>query len=223
MRKFIIIIIVLVIVFIAMVIHKNITVNKDTINIEEIEKIEKYINQIYLEKEIVGESLPRFDNINNANEKWIWEVTEKNIEDDQIHYEQIQEKSKEIFGENLQKEFPKEGTEYLTYNEAENTYEGITSEIDNQGSLFLLNKIEKIQDGYEIDLIEYLEDYSAMLKEEPEDYIIIKNLNEEEISRTMSSDEEEGINIVKRNLDRFSSKKIILKIKDEKIYIQEVR
>ena len=223
MKKFIIIIIVLVIIFMVMVIHKDITTKKENVNIQEIEKIEKYINQIYLEKEIVGESLPKFENINNANEKWIWKVTEKNIEDDKISYEQIQEKSKEIFGDDLQKKFPKEGTEYLIYNQAENTYEGTTSEIDNQGSLFLLNKIKKIQDGYEIDLIEYLEDYSAMLEEKPEDYIIIRNLDGEEISRTTSTNEEEVINIVKRNIDRFSTKKVILKVKDEKIYIHEVR
>ena len=72
-------------------------------------------------------------------------------------------------------------------------------------------------------MIEYLEDYSAMLEENPEDYIIIRNLDGEEISRTTSTNEEEGINIVKRNIDRFSTKRVILKIKDEKIYIQEVR
>ncbi len=216
MKKFIIIIFVLVLLFIGIIVSKNVLAKKNQIGIKEIEKIENYINQIYLEREIVGDSLPCFENLNEANEKWIWEVVKKNLEDDKITYEELQKKEKELFGENFEKEFPKDGTDYLTYNKEENHYEAIPSEMDNQGSFFLLNKIEKVQDGFEVNIIEYLEDYSEM------DYIIIQNLNKEEISRTSSSNEEEAIEIVKRNIDKFTNKKILLKYKNEKLTVQKV-
>ncbi len=215
MKKFIIIIFVLVLLFIGMLISKNIIAKKNQVGIEEVEKIENYINQIYIEKEIVGESIPYFESINKAKEKWIWEVVKKNLEDDKITYEMLQEKAKELFGEDFKLEFPKEGTDYLTYNAEENYYQDIPSEMDNQGSFFLLNKIEKVQDGFEVEIIEYLEDYSEM------DYIIIKNLNQEEISKTSTQKSEEGIEIVKRNKDKFTKKKILLKNKDQKLAIQK--
>ena len=130
MKKFIIIIVILAIIFIGMVIHKNLAIETTNITIEEVLKIENYINQIYLQKEIVGESLPYFENVNNANEKWIWEV---------------------VFGQDFTKKFPKEGTEYLKYNEQEKLYEIIVTESYDQGALFLLNNIEK--EGYKVELV----------------------------------------------------------------------
>ena len=158
MKKFIIIIIFLLVIFFGMFFYKNIAIKEKNVNVQEVEQIENYINQIYLEKEIVGETIPCFDNINEANEKWIWEVVKKNIEDDKITYSQLQNKAKEIFGENFKKEFPKEGTEYLKYNQ-EGFYEPIEAQVDENGTLFLINKIEKIENGYEIELVEYIEDY----------------------------------------------------------------
>ena len=61
-----------------------------------------------------------------------------------------------------------------------------------------------------------------MLSEEPKDYIIIRNLNGEEISRTSSSNEEEELDIVKRNIEKFSKKEVLLKKENEKLYIQKV-
>ena len=107
MKKFIIIIVILAVIFIGMVVHKNIAIETTSVTIQEVSQIESYINQIYLQKEIVGESLPDFENINDANEKWIWEVVKKNTEEDKISYEQLQEKAKEIFGQDFTKEFPK--------------------------------------------------------------------------------------------------------------------
>ncbi len=221
MKKFIVIIIILIIIFIGMIIYKNTSI-KSSITIQEIEQIENYINQIYLEKEIIGEPIPYFENINQADEKWIWEVVEKNIEDDKITYEKLQEKAQEIFGEDFTKKFPKEGTEYLKYNQTENIYEIEENEIDEQGTLFLINQIERTKQGYEIELVEYLEDYSPILEENSENYIIIRNLEQEEISRASGSNQEEEIDIVKRNIDKFSKKKILLKEKDGKIYIGKV-
>lgn len=222
MKKLIVIIIILVIIFVGMVVYKNVMVKNSNINIQEIERIENYINQIYMWKEITGEAIPDFENINQANERWIWEVVKKNIEEDEPSYKQIQEKAKELFGQAFTKEFPKEGTEYLTYNEQTNQYEAVPVELDQQGDLFLLNTIKKTKTGYEVEIVEYLEDYSPMLKEEAENFVIIRNLQEEEIGRISGSAEEEETELVKRNIDKFSKKKIKLKVENEKLYIEKV-
>ena len=221
MKKLIVIIIILAIIFVGMIVYKNIVIKTENITILEIEKIENYINQIYMWKEITGEALPCFEDINQANERWIWEVVKKNIEDDELAYEQIQGKAKELFGQDFTKEFPKEGTKYLTYNESTNRYEASEIELDQQGDLFLLNKIERIKGGYEVEIVEYLEDYSPMLKEEAEDFIIIRNLEEEEIGRISGSIDEET-ELVKRNMESFTKKKIRLKLEDERLDIEKV-
>lgn len=222
MKKLIVIIIILAIIFVGMIVYKNVAIKANNISIQEIEKIENYIHQIYMWKEVTEEALPYFEDINQANEKWIWEAVKKNIEDDKPSYEQIQEKAKELFGEDFTKEFPKEGTEYLIYDEQTNQYIAIEPEVDQQGDLFLLNTIKKTKEGYEVEIVEYLEDYSPMLKEEAEDFVIIRNLQEEEIGRITGSAEEEETELVKRNIDNFSKKKLQLKTENDKLYIEKV-
>ena len=222
MKKLIVIIIILAIIFVGMIVYKNVAIKANSISMQEIEKIESYINQIYMWKEVTEEAMPVFEDINQANERWIWEVVKKNIEEDEPSYEQIQEKAKELFGQEFTKEFPKEGTDYLTYNEQTNQYKAVTVELDQQGDLFLLNAIKKTKDWYEVEIIEYLEDYSPMLKEEAEDFIIIRNLQEEEIGRISGSAEEEETELVKRNIDRFSKKKLQLKLENDKLYVEKV-
>lgn len=222
MRKLIVIIVILVIVFIGMAVYRNAFIKASNISIQEIEEIENYINQIYMWKEVTQEALPCFEDINQAKERWLWEVVKKNMEEDEPSYQQIQEKAKELFGSAFVKEFPKEGTEYLTYDEQNNQYKLVGVELDQEGDLFLLNKIEKIKEGYKVEIIEYLEDYSPMLKEEAEDFIMIRNLVGEEIGQIRGATKEEEIELVKRNVDRFSKKKITLNRQDGKLYIKKV-
>ncbi len=222
MKKLIISIVILAIIFIGMLIYTHMAVETNDISLQEIENIENYINQIYMWKEITGDAIPIFEDINQANEKWIWEVVKKNIEEDKPSYEQIQKTAKELFGENFTKEFPKEGTDYLHYQEQTNQYETIDVELDQQGDLFLLNTIKKTKQGYEVEIIEYLEDYSPMLQEEAQDYIIIKNLQEEEIGKITGAVEEEETQLVKNNIDKFSKKKMLIRKENEKLYIERV-
>ena len=103
MKKLICVIIILLIIFIGIFYYKNIEKKTENVSMQEVEKIENYIDQIYLEKEILGEPIVYFNDISEADEKWIWQVVQKNIEDDKISYEQINQKAKEIFGEDLKK------------------------------------------------------------------------------------------------------------------------
>ena len=112
MKKMLIIIFILTIILIGMIVYRSRSVsNSEQVTITEIENIENYISEIYMWQEITNEALPTFDNINNANELWIWEVVKKNLEEFELDYQQIQDKGKEIFGEDFKKEFPKEGSQ----------------------------------------------------------------------------------------------------------------
>lgn len=222
MKKLIVIIIMLAIIFIGMIVYKNIAINSsNSISIQEISQIETYITKIYMWKEITGQALPNFEDINQVEDVWIWEVVKKNLEDYEFFYEQIQEKAKELFGEKLTKEFPKQGTEYIIYDEKVDKYYAIGMGLDQLEDSFLLNEIQKTQNGYAVEIIEYLEDYSQTLNEE-EDFIIIRNTKEEEIAKINNQEEEKVKEIVKNNVDKLNRKMIILKQENEKLYIEKV-
>ena len=221
MRKLFIIIIILVIIFIGMIVYKNMVINtSDNISIQEINQIETYLTKVYMWKEITGEALPNFEDINQVNDIWIWEVVKKNLEDYEFSYEEIEEKARDLLGEKLTKKFPKEGTEYIIYDQLKNKYYAIGMGLDQLEDLFLLNEINKIQDGYEVEIVEYLEDYSQTVNNG--DPIIIRNINEEEIGRVNSTEEEKVKEIVKSNLDKLTRKKVILRKDNEKLYLEKV-
>ncbi len=229
MKKMIVIIIILLMIFVGMYIYKQsrITNKQNTeVSVEEINKIETYLQKIYMWREITGDALPVFDNINDAPDVWLWEVVKKNLEEYQLTYQQLQDKTKEIFGDDLQKEFPKEGYEYMEYDEKTDTYYAIGSGLDNQEDVFLLDKIQKNDNGYTVEIVEYLEDYSEGYETTDEEYNIqIKNLNDETIGEVKSTESETNIQqFVKDNIDRFSKKEVNLK-KDENgnIYVTSVR
>ena len=219
MKKLIGIIIILVIILVGMVIYKNNVIKTNHVSLEEIEKIENYIGQIYMWKEITKEALPCFEDINQADDRWIWEVVKKNLEEYEFSYEQVQQKAKELFGEAFKKEFPKEGTEYLMYDELSNLYYAVGVDLDQQEDVFLLNKIELVENGYEIEIIEYLEDYS---QETEEKQIKIRNIEGEEIGEVSSNNEIEAKELVRNKSEQLSKKKIWLKQEDGKLQVTKV-
>ena len=95
MKKMIITIIILAIIFIGMVINRQIE-QANEIKIEEIQLVENYMEKIYGWSEITNQALPEFDNLNEANTKWLWGIVRKNIEEEEITYETINEKVKEL-------------------------------------------------------------------------------------------------------------------------------
>ena len=227
MKKLIVIILILLVIFIGMYVNRKIEINNKTVSVAEVEEIETYMQKIYMWREITEQALPIFDNINNANDIWIWEVVKKNLEEYELTYEKIQEKAKEIFGENFTKTFPKEGTEYLVYDEQKNVYNAIGMGLDQEDDCFLLNKIEKDKEQYKVEIIEYLVDYSEFgieTENTEEKNIKIKNLKEETIATIKSTeDESKIIDLVKENADKFTKKEIVLnKNNENKIYISSV-
>ncbi len=195
------------------------------------------MSKIYMWKEVTGEALPVFQDINNAPEQWIWEVVKKNIDVyDEITSTDIETKAKELFGEQFAIEFPNKGNS--SFELQENVYQATNIELDTDNDCFFIKTIKKTKQGYELEVIEYLEDYS----EEPEDMqfvneenqesgqdvefaIHIKNLNGEEIT-TVKNIEGQGkiIEKVKEEIEKFNKKKIeLVKGNGEKeIYIKSV-
>lgn len=226
MKKLVAIICVLLVIFIGMYINKTKS-NQKMVTASEVEKVEEYISKIYMWKEVTEEALPEFSNINEAPDLWTWEVVKKNLENYELTYEEIQQKATELFGKQFTKQFPKEGTEYIQYDEQTNKY--ITSGIglDSLDDSFLIKNINKNKNEYDVEIVEYLEDHSnsAGVEDEDEIYdIYIKNLNQETIATIKSNEgETKAIETVKENIDKFTTKTIkLIKDSDGNIYVREV-
>ncbi len=218
MKKMLVIIVILAMILVSMIIYKNIAINKNkSVNVQEVEQIEEYISKIYMWKEITKEALPTFENINNANELWLWEVIKKNLETYETTYEEIQQKGKELFGEKFEKQIPKEGNDSFYYDKESNKYLATEIVLDEEEDSFLLKDIEKEGEKYKVKIIEYIEDYSE------ENKVIIRNLKEEEIGRVSTTDSETKIKeIVKNNKERFSQKNIEIKKEKDNLVIEKV-
>lgn len=218
MKKMLVIIVILAMILVSMIIYKNIAINKNkSVNVQEVEQIEEYISKIYMWKEITKEALPTFENINNANELWVWEVIKKNLDTYETTYEEIQQKGKELFGEKFERKIPKEGNDSFYYDKESNKYLATEIVLDEEEDSFLLKDIEKEGEKYKVKIIEYIEDYSE------ENKVIIRNLQEEEIGRVSTSDSETKIKeIVKNNKERFSQKNIEIKKEKDNLVIEKV-
>lgn len=211
MRKMLIIIGILSIIFFGMIAYRKLEVkNSTTVNAGEVTQIQSYIEKIYLWKEVTKEALPTFSDINQANDKWIWEVVKNNLDDYEISLEEANKKVKELFGKECNKQMPKEGNSSFIYNEESGKYEATGVELDNKQDTFLINNITKTKDRYQVEIIEYLINHMN------ENNITVENTNEESLGTVGNSANDTKIqDIVKQNKSRFTKKKITLKKESE--------
>ena len=218
MKKMIIIIIILATILISMIIYKNTATGAtNQVNVQEIQKIEESISRIYLWKEITNEALPVFGDVNNVSDLWIWEVAKKDLEQYEVSLEEIKTKAKEIFGEEFNKQFPQEGNSSFEYDEITNKYYPTEVILDQMEDSFLLNKIEKTDEGYLVEIIEYLQDYTNV------DKVIVRNTEQEVLGQVSLTDSETKIQeIVKNNINRFNKKKIYFKVQNNNLIVQKV-
>ena len=227
MKKLVAIICILLVIFVGMYVNRSKS-NQNLITATEVEKVEEYISKIYMWKEITGEALPKFDNINDAPDIWTWEVVKKDLENYELTKDEIQNKATELFGNQFAKQFPQEGTEYMQYDEKLGKYISTGIELDTLDDCFYIKNIRKTKDGYEVEIAEYLEDYvnSLGVEDENEIYeIYIKNLNEETIANVKNTEgETKTIEVVKENLDKFTTKTVNLKKNSNgNIYVESVK
>ena len=227
MKKLVAIICILLVIFVGMYVNRSKS-NQNLITAIEVEKVEEYISKIYMWKEITGDALPKFDNINDAPDVWTWEVVKKDLENYELTKDEIQNKATELFGNQFKKQFPQEGTEYMQYDEKLGKYISTGIELDTLEDCFYIKNIKKTKDGYEVEIAEYLEDYvnSLGIEDENEIYeIYIKNLNEEIIANVKNTEgETKIIEVVKENLDKFTTKTVNLKKNSNgNIYVESVK
>ena len=227
MKKLVAIICILLVIFVGMYVNRSKS-NQNLITATEVEKVEEYISKIYMWKEITGDALPKFDNINDAPDIWTWEVVKKDLENYELTKDEIQNKATELFGNQFTKQFPQEGTEYMQYDEKLGKYISTGIELDTLEDCFYIKNIKKTKDGYEVEIAEYLEDYvnSLGVEDENEIYeIYIKNLNEETIANVKNTEgETKIIEVVKENLDKFTTKTVNLKKNSNgNIYVESVK
>ena len=227
MKKLVAIICILLVIFVGMYVNRSKS-NQNLITATEVEKVEEYISKIYMWKEITGDALPKFDNINDAPDIWTWEVVKKDLENYELTKDEIQNKATELFGNQFKKQFPQEGTEYMQYDEKLGKYISTGIELDTLDDCFYIKNIRKTKDGYEVEIAEYLEDYvnSLGIEDENEIYeIYIKNLNEETIANEKNTEgETKIIEVVKENLDKFTTKTVNLKKNSNgNIYVESVK
>ena len=227
MKKLVAIICILLVIFVGMYVNRSKS-NQNLVTATEVEKVEEYISKIYMWKEITGEALPKFDNINDAPDVWTWEVVKKNLENYDLTKDEIQNEATELFGNQFTKQFPQEGTEYMQYDEELGKYISTGIELDTLDDCFYIKNIRKTKDGYEVEIAEYLEDYvnSLGVEDENEIYeIYIKNLNEETIANVKNTEgETKTIDVVKENLDKFTTKTVNLKKNSNgNIYVESVK
>ena len=219
MKKMLVIIIILAFILLGMITYRSGATRKITqVTIDEINNIEEYISKIYLWKEITNQALSTFEDINNAPDEWLWEVVKKNVENYESSEEEIQLKAKEIFGINFNKAFPKENCISFEFYADINKYLATETILDEKDDSFLINKIEKTNEGYSVEIIEYLADYSV------ENNIIIRNLNEQEVYKADINENEAKIQeIIKTNIESFTKKNIELKLnEEEKIIVTKI-
>ena len=227
MKKLVAIICILLVIFVGMYVNRSKS-NQNLITATEVEKVEEYISKIYMWKEITGDALPKFDNINDAPDVWTWEVVKKDLENYELTKDEIQNKATELFGNQFKKQFPQEGTEYMQYDEKLGKYISTGIELDTLDDCFYIKNIRKTKDGYEVEIAEYLEDYvnSLGVEDENEIYeIYIKNLNEETLANVKNTEgETKIIEVVKENLDKFTTKTVNLKKNSNgNIYVESVK
>lgn len=241
MKKLLVAISILLVIFLGMFFSKK-SFTKSNLTVLEVEEIQEFISKIYLWKEISEQALPKFDNINEAPDLWLWEVVKKSLEQYELSYDEIQQKANEIFGENFTKKFPEEGTEYIQYDEKTQKYLITGVGLDTLEDMFFVKNINKISNKkYEVQIIEYLQDYSDEIivyedYEENQDYqdntfdeeiqydIYIRNLNLDEVTKIKNTDSESiVIEKIKENVDKFSIKTInIIKINGN-MYVESVK
>ena len=218
MKKLIITIVILLLIFLTMFFNTRNNIKNQEIEIGEIEEIEEYISKIYMWEEVTNEALPCFDNIKKAQDKWVFEVIKKNIDDyDDLTYDKIINKGKEIFGSEFDRKYNLELNIFIETEEGK--YLPSDTKLDNINDTFIIDEIKKEKDKYNVQIIEYQEDYS-----EEEIEIEIKNLKGEKIFSVKGEEERQKIvEEVKKNKEKFNKKSIQLEKTSNGIIVKSVQ
>jgi len=196
------------------------------------EKIKMYISKIYFGTDTY---MPEFNNINLANEQWIWECAYRNLVNFEELYaamtvtkEDVEMSARQLFGNDLQKEFPKEGLEFWLEPEGdEYFYKAAGIELDFYNDYEILS-YKKSDKDIIVNIVEYK--YNQIFLGEPTELNLYK-INSDEVIKTYSlnsittndnyndfllSKHNEATTFVKENPELFSTATITLEYDEQK-------
>ena len=107
----------------------------------------------------IGNELPTFTNINEADPEWIWgnvrNLFEYVVEKAEVEYDEITEFSKLIYGDNLNLRFPKEGGYGFDYDDASDLYVIDSSYYEGDYLEFTVKNMDENENQVTVDIIEY--------------------------------------------------------------------
>lgn len=190
---------------------------KNTYSISDMNQINDYIKKIYSYYET---SIPEFDNINSADEDWLWAVSFFKSKFGNylfVPYSLVQGNAKELFGSNLKKEFPKTEIKVATYTSKDNTFD-----IKGRGGntfwpTYAILDVEKTSTGFNVKIVEYMIDrtggYGAASEEEAiaaADKIYLCKNSESRMKQFKVGEERLIEDYVLENKDQFTSKLLTL-------------
>ena len=211
--------------------------NKETANQEEM--VKELIDTFYF----MGDDIipPSFKNINSVEEDWLWLAAYHNLFSDEqdpgmyVTKEQVEDSAKEIFGENLYKEFPTEGLEFWLEPEEGKYFVGRAGLDPDYINDFEIIDIITADDEVIVEIAEYkynvLRDDTILKIMNIENNEIVKTLNKEAYSNTdpelfdsIRLYEETIPDIVRDNIAQFSTAKLTIKMNKQtgKMYIVAV-
>lgn len=194
-------------------------------------KIDEYISNIYCGIETY---MTEFDNINLADANWIWECAcsflwkdDTLLTESIISKEDVEIAAKKCFGDNLQKEFPKEGIEFWLEPEEDGYFlatASIESSFHNDYEILSYTKNDK---EIIVNIVEYK--YNEIFLGEPTEFNLYK-INSDEVIKTYSlnsaiinndyndfllSKHDEARTFVKENPELFSTATITLEYDEQ--------
>lgn len=188
---------------------------KEEVSSLEKATIEEYVEKIYKYGEIVN--IPTFENINNADEEWLWVIAFKECENtEMVTKSELVAKAKELFGTSFNKQ-PKEDSIFCAYwNEEMQYYEGKAHGLMAENETrYIIKSVEKDQNRFKVEIVEYVLNVSEIIKGEENAKVQIKN--GDTVVATVSENEDKEY--VKENSETFTSRILEIEETNGKLHI----
>lgn len=195
------------------------------------EKIDMYVSDIYSG---IDTYISEFKDINSATEQWIWECACRFLWKDDtiltaniISKEDVEIAAKKCFGDNLQKEFPKEGIEFWLEPEEDGYILAAASTESDFHNDYEILSYKKTDEDVIVNIVEYK--YNEIFLGDPTELKLYK-INSDEIVKTYSLNDSpitdnyndfllnkhnEAKIFVKENIELFSTATITLEYDEQ--------
>lgn len=136
--------------------------NNEEYSINDVIQINNYLKKIYSYYE---NTIPEFDDINLADENWLWSVSYFYKEYNDIPYNIVSENADDLFGMYLNKKLPKSNINVASYDSNADTFSTFGRGGPVIWPMYAITEINKKSLEYEVKIIEYKIDRTGGFKE----------------------------------------------------------